>query len=436
MNKTLLTLFSGGELAGVGARSLGYEHIGGVEYDPKIAEVARANGFPVTVADILDVDPRSFDRPNVLHASPVCTRASVANAKRGESPLDIAMGEKTSEFIQVLLPDRFTLENVQQYMKFEAFKGILRTLDENGYFYDYQVVNAADFGVPQTRRRLILRAVRGGWVPRLPEPVRWVGWYEAIEDLIPTLPESQFAEWQLKRLPEEVTTALFAQGGYNGKVSYAKQDEPANTIVSNHNQLTMKAFLMAGGNNWTPPVGDEQPAFTVGVSQANHPVRAFMFGDQQGQIVDAGDPACTVRAGENGGAAPRAFLVGGANTSDGQAAPGVGVSFEDEPTRAVAQNGNSWRAFIVDGNESNSKSGLQVIDMDEPHHTITASYTKHPSRAWLEQGRVVQMTPRALARFQSMPDSYILPENKTLAGKIIGNGLPCKLYEGILKSFE
>lgn len=403
MNKTLLTLFSGGELAGVGARSLGYEHIGGVEYDPKIAEVARANGFPVTVADILDVDPRSFDRPNVLHASPVCTRASVANAKRGESPLDIAMGEKTSEFIQVLLPDRFTLENVQQYMKFEAFKGILRTLDENGYFYDYQVVNAADFGVPQTRRRLILRAVRGGWVPRLPEPVRWVGWYEAIEDLIPTLPESQFAEWQLKRLPEEVTTALFAQGGYNGKVSYAKQDEPANTIVSNHNQLTMKAFLMAGGNNWTPPVGDA---------------------------------ACTVRAGENGGAAPRAFLVGGANTSDGQAAPGVGVSFEDEPTRAVAQNGNSWRAFIVDGNESNSKSGLQVIDMDEPHHTITASYTKHPSRAWLEQGRVVQMTPRALARFQSMPDSYILPENKTLAGKIIGNGLPCKLYEGILKSFE
>jgi DNA (cytosine-5)-methyltransferase 1 len=186
MNKTIFTLFSGGELAGVGARNAGFDHLGGIEYDPQIAGVAILNGFDLTVADILGCRPEDFPRPDLLHASPVCTRASTANKKSGgESSLDIAMGEKIAEFIQVMLPDCFTLENVERYRKFKALEHILKALEENNYFYDIRVLNAADFGVPQSRRRLFLRAVRGGWVPNLPQPVKWKGWYEAIEDLRP-----------------------------------------------------------------------------------------------------------------------------------------------------------------------------------------------------------------------------------------------------------
>ena len=47
---------------------------------------------------------------------------------------------------------------------------------------------------------------------------------------------------------------------------------------------------------------------------------------------------------------------------------------------------------------------------------------KRPTRAF-DGGRVVTMTPRALARFQSFPDSYVLPDSKTLAAKIIGNAV-------------
>ena len=39
-------------------------------------------------------------------------------------------------------------------------------------------------------------------------------------------------------------------------------------------------------------------------------------------------------------------------------------------------------------------------------------------------GRVIKMTPRALARFQSFPDWYELPESNTLAARIIGNAVP------------
>jgi site-specific DNA-cytosine methylase len=46
------------------------------------------------------------------------------------------------------------------------------------------------------------------------------------------------------------------------------------------------------------------------------------------------------------------------------------------------------------------------------------------------------ITPRGLARFQSIPDSYALPEdNPRLACEIIGNGVPSKMYEVIAKAF-
>jgi site-specific DNA-cytosine methylase len=41
------------------------------------------------------------------------------------------------------------------------------------------------------------------------------------------------------------------------------------------------------------------------------------------------------------------------------------------------------------------------------------------------------MTPRALARFQSVPDSYELPTKRALAAKVIGNMVPPLLMQRI-----
>src|SRR3989304_5632384 len=132
----------------------------------------------------------------------------------------------TCRFIETVQPTIFTLENVWGYRKFVAFEHIIACLRRNGYEYSYWHLNSADYGVPQTRKRLILVARLDG-IPHKPEathaknpsssPVglkRWVGWYEAIEDLIPTLPESHFAEWQLRRLPEFCNTTTVDGAGY------------------------------------------------------------------------------------------------------------------------------------------------------------------------------------------------------------------------------
>ena len=78
---TLRTLFSGGELFGVGAQQAGYTHADGYELEPKIAAVAQLNGFDVRVADVCAVDYAALPTVNHLHASPSCKNASNANQK-------------------------------------------------------------------------------------------------------------------------------------------------------------------------------------------------------------------------------------------------------------------------------------------------------------------------------------------------------------------
>ena len=149
------TLFSGFDGVGCGMKAAGISHRWGIEWRDDVANVARANGFHSITADILTVDPHDMERVDFLHASPPCTNASVANAKAGETELDKALGCKTAEFVEVLRPTVFTLENVWQYRNFHAYKFILTTLERLGYWIDVQHVNSADFGVPQTRRRMI-----------------------------------------------------------------------------------------------------------------------------------------------------------------------------------------------------------------------------------------------------------------------------------------
>ena len=167
---SLFTGFGGWD---VGARAAGFDLAWGVEYIPEIAAVANANlGGHVRVGDILDMDPTTFEQVDALHVSPPCPNFSVAKTGRGETENDIALGRKVAEFIMVHRPRIFTLENVWGYRHSESWVIILETLNSLGYWFDMAHVNAADFGVPQTRKRMIVRAVLGDGCPACPSRSR------------------------------------------------------------------------------------------------------------------------------------------------------------------------------------------------------------------------------------------------------------------------
>ena len=287
MKLKLATLFSCGGGFDTGAIAAGYTPVFALDNDRKaLASYAANFGNHAVCADIRGYDFEGIEADH-LHASPSCKAASTANSKGGETDFDTDCARAVSRAIAQINPQTFSLENVAPYRKFESFQIILRELHSQGYQVIYRTLNSADYGVPQTRKRLIVLATKRGY-PRFPEPTHskptqqktlfelpdWVTWYEAIADLIPTLQETQLAAWQQKQVDRsslfsgrtkgagflEVLTAIISQPSFVIDASVhkglpkialiekvgARSDRPIRTISNKFPVPTLKALGQDG----------------------------------------------------------------------------------------------------------------------------------------------------------------------------------------------
>lgn len=240
------TYFSGGGLVEEGLKGI-IDPVVAVEYDEKISGVYRNNfGQHIVTADVRDVDPKELVKQidgevEYFHASPVCKNYSQAKSNHAEVELDKETAASTAEFINAIKPKVVTIENVKGYKDSEAMKTITDALDANGYTWDADVYNAADYGGYTNRERLIVRAVRDGKLPAKPEKMaRKSGWYEAVADIIPTLTEKKngVAPWMDIRLKADgidwrnIDKPLYVMGSAyaDGKVPHAFADELLPTL--------------------------------------------------------------------------------------------------------------------------------------------------------------------------------------------------------------
>ena len=240
------TYFSGGGLVEEGLKGI-IDPVVAVEYDEKISGVYRNNfGQHIVTADVRDVDPKELVKQidgevEYFHASPVCKNYSQAKSNHAEVELDKETAASTAEFINAIKPKVVTIENVKGYKDSEAMKTITDALDANGYTWDADVYNAADYGGYTNRERLIVRAVRDGKLPAKPEKMaRKSGWYEAVADIIPTLTEKKngVANWMDVRLKADgidwrnIDKPLYVMGSAyaDGKIPHAFADELLPTL--------------------------------------------------------------------------------------------------------------------------------------------------------------------------------------------------------------
>ncbi len=253
------TYFSGGGLVEEGLKGI-IDPVVAVEYDRKISGVYRNNfGQHIVTADVRDVDPKELVKHidgevEYFHASPVCKNYSQAKSNGGEVELDKETAKSTADFIDAVKPRVVTIENVKGYKDSEAMKIITKALDKNGYTWDSDVYNAADYGGYTSRERLIIRAVKDGELPEKPKKQpRKGGWLEAVEDILPTLTvkESGVAPWMDARLKvdgidwQKVEKPLYVMGSAyaDGKIPHAYGDEILPTLRTKSGDV----IIMPGG---------------------------------------------------------------------------------------------------------------------------------------------------------------------------------------------
>ena len=182
--------------AGCGGLSLGFEAVGfktiGYEMDKVACETYNKNLLGYCAQVKLDTD---FEYPeaDIVIGGPPCQPFSVRGHQRGA--IDGRDGFPIfMDAIKKVEPDIFIFENVRGllYANKTYFEFIIDELKSLGFFIDYKLLNAADYGVPQNRERLFVVGHRGKF--SFPPPARkktTAG--EAIDDLMYTTPpESKF----------------------------------------------------------------------------------------------------------------------------------------------------------------------------------------------------------------------------------------------------
>jgi len=177
---TTLDLFAGagGLSLGFHLADLGYTPVFAVEHDRAAAETFERNfGCEVYAGDIED-GPEYPSEVDVIIGGPPCQGFSPLGRDRDDESRARLNGlwKHYLDAVRTLRPRAFVIENVPEFQRSMQFAELLHLLDVDTelceYVPAYGVLNAADYGVPQSRRRGILVAVRdhAGVLPWPPEP--------------------------------------------------------------------------------------------------------------------------------------------------------------------------------------------------------------------------------------------------------------------------
>ena len=89
-------------------------------------------------------------------ASPECTNHSCAKGSRPRCEESKETAFQVTRFAIEFKPKWIIIENVIQIRSWIGHQKLLEELWESGYFIKEQILNAQDFGVPQSRKRLFL----------------------------------------------------------------------------------------------------------------------------------------------------------------------------------------------------------------------------------------------------------------------------------------
>lgn len=157
-------LFAGAGGTSTGATWAGARVLAAVDHWP-VAVATHTAAHPEAAhhcEDAAVLDPTTLPAHNLLLASPSCTGHTPARGKeRPHHDAARATAWCVLRVAEAQRPRAIVVENVPAMLEWTCYRGWRVALSDLGYRISEQVLDAADCGVPQHRRRLFVVAVRG-----------------------------------------------------------------------------------------------------------------------------------------------------------------------------------------------------------------------------------------------------------------------------------
>ncbi len=160
----IVSLFAGAGGLDLGFIRVGHSVIWANDNYQDAVDTYRLNiGNHIACADIKDVNSSTIPTCDVVIGGFPCQGFSVANMKRTETDQRNQLYEELLRVVQDKKPRYFLAENVKGILslgKGKVLSLILQDFNDAGYRVQYKVLNAADYGVPQKRMRVIFLGTR------------------------------------------------------------------------------------------------------------------------------------------------------------------------------------------------------------------------------------------------------------------------------------
>lgn len=251
---SFLDLFAGAGGLSLGLRSAGWQPLLAIEYWNEAATTYGKNfgGEAVWESDIADVSVSALAArldcaPDWVVGGPPCQGFSTVGKRARHDPRNRLFLE-FHRIVECLKPNGFILENVLGLRDMRFVDEVKSTFAELGYTVTFHVLKAADYGVPQLRRRVVFVGRLGSCRWLGPTPSHSDRDYVSVWDAIGDLPPLKPGETE-ESYGESVITS------YQAAMRIGSMQLQGHT-ASKHPDHLVKAisFIPDGGNRQSIPV--------------------------------------------------------------------------------------------------------------------------------------------------------------------------------------
>lgn len=162
-NHTFIDLFAGLGGFHIALESLGAKCVYANEWDRHAQEVYNENFNILPEGDITKVDEKTIPDHDILCAGFPCQAFSISGKRLGFQDSRGTLFFDVARIVKEKKPKVVFMENVKNFASHDGGKTIAvveATMRELGYTFDYRVLNAVNYGIPQKRERVYMVCFR------------------------------------------------------------------------------------------------------------------------------------------------------------------------------------------------------------------------------------------------------------------------------------